>query len=76
MKLVKVKRAYAIVCAFSLLCNIAIADEINQAGWRDHVIELAKANFKHPAWGFSHSVRDYNLAKSLAEQDEVRQRNL
>lgn len=72
MKLVKAKQVYAIVCALFLLCNIATADEINQAGWRTHVIELAKANFIHPAWGFSHSVRDYNLAKSLAEQDEVK----
>ena len=32
---------------------------------------FAEANLKHPAWGLSHSVRDYELAKDLAAADQV-----
>ncbi len=39
--------------------------------WRDKVTEFAARNFKHPAWGFSHSQRDYALAKRLADADHV-----
>jgi HD superfamily phosphodiesterase len=35
------------------------------------VQRFARANLKHPAWGFSHSVRDYELAKDLAAADGV-----
>src|SRR4029079_3690215 len=41
------------------------------AGWRDKVTQFAAENFKQPAWGFSHSQRDYDLAKSLAAADHV-----
>jgi hypothetical protein len=39
--------------------------------WRTAVIEFAKDHFRHPAWGFSHSVRDYTLARELAAADRV-----
>ena len=39
--------------------------------WRDKVTAFAAGNLKHPAWGFSHSQRDYALAKSLAAADHV-----
>jgi uncharacterized protein len=39
--------------------------------WRDKVTQFAAQNLKHPAWGFSHSQRDYALAKSLAGADHV-----
>ena len=39
--------------------------------WRDKVTAFAAKNFHHPAWGFSHSQRDYDLAKSLAAADHV-----
>lgn len=39
--------------------------------WRTAVIEFAKEHFRHPAWGFSHSVRDYTLARELAAADRV-----
>jgi hypothetical protein len=39
--------------------------------WRDKVTAFAAENLKHPAWGFSHSQRDYDLAKSLAAADHV-----
>lgn len=39
--------------------------------WRAAVHSFAKENLKHPAWGLSHSMRDYELAKELAAADQV-----
>jgi hypothetical protein len=40
--------------------------------WRNAVRQFAEANLKHPAWGASHSLRDYELAKELAAADQVK----
>jgi HD superfamily phosphodiesterase len=39
--------------------------------WRVAVRHFAEINLKHPAWGLSHSVRDYDLAKEMAAADHV-----
>jgi uncharacterized protein len=39
--------------------------------WRAAVHRFVKENMKHPAWGLSHSMRDYELAKQLAAADQV-----
>lgn len=39
--------------------------------WRDTVRKLAQEHFKQPAWGYSHCIRDYDLARSLAAADHV-----
>jgi hypothetical protein len=39
--------------------------------WRTVVTDFAKEHFRHPAWGFSHSTRDYALARELAAADGV-----
>lgn len=39
--------------------------------WRAAVHRFALIHLKHPAWGLSHSVRDYELAKELAAADGV-----
>jgi uncharacterized protein len=39
--------------------------------WRAAVQRFARANLKHPAWGYSHSTRDYELAKELAAAEAV-----
>lgn len=39
--------------------------------WRGEVERFAREHFRHPAWGYSHSVRDYELAVSLAREDHV-----
>ncbi|MBC8027917.1 MAG: HD domain-containing protein [Steroidobacteraceae bacterium] len=39
--------------------------------WRAAVRQFAETHLKHPAWGASHSLRDYDLAKSLAAEDGV-----
>src|SRR3954471_7678441 len=49
----------------------ATAAPASAEGWRDKVTAFAVENLKHPAWGFSHSQRDYDLAKSLAAADHV-----
>jgi hypothetical protein len=39
--------------------------------WRAAVRDLALSHFKNPAWGYSHCLRDYALAKELAAADHV-----
>jgi len=39
--------------------------------WRATVRQHAREHFKNPAWGYSHSERDYALARSLAASDHV-----
>jgi HD superfamily phosphodiesterase len=39
--------------------------------WRAAVRTLAAKHFKNPAWGFSHCLRDYALARELAAADHV-----
>ncbi|MBS0580549.1 MAG: HD domain-containing protein [Proteobacteria bacterium] len=52
-------------------CCLAAASAAEQDGWREIVRQFAVQHFKNPAWGYSHSVRDYQLAKELAESDHV-----
>lgn len=62
-------RGLAIV--LSTICLTALAETRQAVDWHVQVVEFAQKNFKHPAWGFSHSQRDYNVAKQLAQQDNV-----
>ncbi len=39
--------------------------------WRSTVRTLAAKHFKNPAWGYSHCMRDYALARELAAADHV-----
>jgi uncharacterized protein len=39
--------------------------------WREAVRQFAMDHEKHPAWGYSHCARDYELARSLAAEDHV-----
>lgn len=50
----------------------AAAPAAGAAGWRATVRDFAAQHFRHPAWGFSHSQRDYALASELAAADHVR----
>jgi len=40
-------------------------------GWRAVVSKFAQDHFNNPAWGYSHSLRDYQLARELAAEDHV-----
>ncbi len=51
--------------------SMADAGEPPAAHWRDLVRRFSAEHFHHPAWGFSHSVRDYELATALAAEDHV-----
>jgi len=39
--------------------------------WHATVRDFASKHFKNPAWGYSHSMRDYALARELAAADHV-----
>jgi HD superfamily phosphodiesterase len=62
--------AFLIILSFASTCRAAAAGP-EQAGWRELVRQFAAQHFKNPAWGYSHSVRDYQLAKELAEADHA-----
>lgn len=42
------------------------------APWKVRLYELAQSRFRHPAWGWQHSERDYLLAQRLARGDGLR----
>jgi hypothetical protein len=43
----------------------------SKSDWHVTVRDFAAEHFKNPAWGFSHSQRDYALARELAASDHV-----
>jgi hypothetical protein len=55
-----------------LLALVASLPATAAAPWRQQVVELAKQHFQNPAWGYSHCVRDYELARELAAADKVK----
>jgi len=70
----------ALLAALAIMMNPATAaiaadapiPTIERKGdWRASVHRFVEANLKHPAWGLSHSARDYALAKELAAADQV-----
>ncbi len=42
------------------------------APWKAKIWQLAVTKFKHPAWGWQHSARNYLLAKRLAAGDRLK----
>ena len=58
------------VAAAWLATSVARADT-TASDWRQAVRKFAAEHFRHPAWGYSHSVRDYELATALAREDGV-----
>jgi len=63
--------AFLLILSTTGSCRAAAAVS-GQTGWRDVVRQFAAQHFKNPAWGYSHSVRDYTLARDLAEADHVK----
>ncbi len=41
------------------------------APWKATIYALARSKFKHPAWGWQHSERNYDLALRLAHGDHL-----
>jgi hypothetical protein len=54
-----------------LAAPLSDAANSNEPAWRGEVRALAQKHFKNPAWGYSHSTRDYELARQLAAADHV-----
>jgi len=71
MKLRAVIHICMMTVGLIVMSSIAVADEQIQPDWHTRVVEFARTNFNHPAWGFSHCIRDYRLARSLALKDKV-----
>jgi HD domain len=66
------RRALPLVVLLSSLSWPALAEPGGtEAPWRTQVRAFAAEHFRHPAWGFSHSTRDYELARALANADHV-----
>lgn len=66
--------AIGMLAAAPLLAHAADGKSMPQAeagDWRASARKLAVDHFKNPAWGYSHSERDYALAKELAAEDKV-----
>ncbi len=69
----------ALACALLMPCaataqaprNTATGIPLN-APWKATVYAFAQATFKHPAWGWQHSERDYRIALDLADGDHIR----
>ena len=59
------------VLAACLLPSGATAAEHATRDWHETVRQFAAEHFRNPAWGYSHSVRDYKLARQLASEDGV-----
>jgi hypothetical protein len=59
------------VCA-SAIAATAESHDPDVPGWRSVVDKFAQDHFHNPAWGYSHSQRDYQLARELASADHVK----
>jgi HD superfamily phosphodiesterase len=53
------------------LAAAAVPAPAAPSDWHAAVHDFAAKHFKNPAWGYSHSVRDYALARELAAADHV-----
>jgi uncharacterized protein len=60
-----------LILAAALLVHVSSTDAAGVSPWRQQVVEFAAQHFHHPAWGYSHCVRDYELARELAAADRV-----
>jgi len=63
---------FSVLAVVSLSASIDATPNAAASDWRQKVREFAAEHFRHPAWGYSHSVRDYRLAHELAESDHVK----
>ena len=63
--------AFALILAGVLAATACSGGAADAPAWRATVTAFAAENFRHPAWGASHSARDYALARELAAADHV-----
>jgi HD superfamily phosphodiesterase len=70
----RVRAPLLALCALSILqVTTTCSAEASPApsGWRETVGKFAVEHFSNPAWGYSHCVRDYALARQLAAADHA-----
>ncbi|HEY3784316.1 MAG TPA: HD domain-containing protein [Steroidobacteraceae bacterium] len=48
------------------------ATATQSSDWRKTIREFSQEHFKQPAWGYSHCMRDYALARQLAQTDHAK----
>lgn len=65
-------RTFLLIAAAALGAASVSAQPSPQPAWRDQIRSFAEANFRHPAWGYGHSLRDYQVAKQLAAADRIK----
>jgi uncharacterized protein len=69
--MLRVRTLAALATGLCLMTAIGYAAPSKEPAWRQSVRAFAASNFKNPAWGYSHSERDYELARQLAASDHV-----
>jgi len=69
----KAMLAAAALTLMGVIASLPAASQPPRAttDWHVTVRQFAAQHFHNPAWGFSHSVRDYDLARELARRDKV-----
>jgi uncharacterized protein len=62
-----------LMCCGAETCGAAPSEIAGASAhdWHETVRTFAAEHFRNPAWGYSHSVRDYRLARELASADHV-----
>jgi HD superfamily phosphodiesterase len=60
-----------LVSAEPAMAAAAVPAPAASSDWHAAVRDFAAEHFKNPAWGYSHSMRDYALARELAAADHV-----
>jgi uncharacterized protein len=64
--------ALLVMCvAVAALAGAPARADSEGVDWRSVVNQFAKEHLNNPAWGYSHSRRDYQLARELASADRV-----
>jgi HD superfamily phosphodiesterase len=58
-------------CGGSSQLASAAPEKSSAPQWRTIIAQFALDHFKNPAWGYSHCLRDYRLARELAAADHV-----
>jgi uncharacterized protein len=58
-------------CTRLMAAEPPAAQPASASDWHATVRGFALQHFKNPAWGYSHSQRDYSLARELAAADHV-----
>jgi uncharacterized protein len=75
-------RKHIFCIVFCLASSVAVVggrtQRMTEAGvplespWKQTIYDFAKTNLKHPAWGWSHSERDYKLALEIAGSENLK----